>query len=184
MNSKRLFLAIKLPKQVKYSFSQFRIQNAHFDTLSPRWTRDENFHITLLFLGNVYSHHIAPLIKTIENILSEEHAFSLFFEKFLIRFPRDPRMIWGKFRDSAAFSQLSLKAFSQLRKFMSERFPAKHQIPHVTMARLGEITGELNIRNSPISSPKILVREVELWESQRFPTGPKYTSLAKFQLQE
>lgn len=120
--------------------------------------------------------------QALQNILDEVRPFKISFEQYLVRSPHEPRMIWGQFRDCEEFSQLSLKSFHGLRKFMSERFPAKHQIPHVTMARLRDVRHAFEIKNSAVNPTDFLVEEIELWESQRLPDGAKYTCLAQFPL--
>jgi len=185
MTPQRLFLAIPVPKKLKDAFLECQVQNQHLEKLNLKWTPENNFHVTLFFLGNVLPHNIHPLTQTLQNVFSEIEPFEIEFEKYLLPHIHDPRMIWARFRENEKFFQLSKKAFQTCRKFMEDRLPhSKNQIPHVTMARLKDVNERIDLIQSPIPSEKLNIDHVELWLSERESNGVRYKSLAAFPFRE
>ncbi|MCF7917479.1 RNA 2',3'-cyclic phosphodiesterase [Candidatus Gracilibacteria bacterium] len=182
MTPLRLFLAIPVPESIKRSLLQFQIKNNHLEKLSVRWTPEKNLHVTLFFLGDILPQNITPLTQLLKMTFSDFPSFYLEFEKFVIQSPQDPRMIWAQMKDCEVFAQLSQKVFHLCRKFMEEKFPQKRQIPHITLARLRDVSPLLKITSFPLTPNQIDVPHIELWQSQRFPHGVQYTCLEKLLL--
>ena len=185
MNPQRLFLAIPVSEKLKKTFIQCQIQNRHLEKLNLRWTPEANFHVTLFFLGNILPHNIRPLTQTLQNVFTEVEPFSMEFEKYLLPYIHDPRMIWARFRENKKFFQLSKKTFQVCKKFMEDRLPhSRNQIPHVTMSRMKDVNERIDLIQSPIPEEKLHIDHVELWLSVRKPNGVHYESLASFPFRE
>jgi 2'-5' RNA ligase len=50
MSSKRLFIAIAIPPEIRSTLATYK---NHIDLAGLSWVKEENLHITLLFMGNI-----------------------------------------------------------------------------------------------------------------------------------
>ena len=95
-NKRRLFFAIPLNEKYTHLTRKY-IQN--YPRLNElRWIKEENLHITMLFMGNVNAEYIPALIKTAEVVFTAAPKFELtrvygyfslpvlFGDKFVARF--------------------------------------------------------------------------------------------------
>ncbi|MCF7812178.1 RNA 2',3'-cyclic phosphodiesterase [Candidatus Gracilibacteria bacterium] len=183
MTPQRLFLAIRVPEKLKKSFVRFQEKNTLLEkSARVRWTPAENFHVTLFFLGNVLPHHVPSLTQTLHNFFEDKSPFLIEFERFCIREPHDPRMIWARFQDNENFVQLSQKTFHTCRKYLENKIPPRHkQIPHVTVARMKKTKETaLSLEQTSVEKEKILIDHAELWLSEQRQEGAKYRPLAHF----
>ena len=52
MIKKRLFLAVNFPEKIKKELYSYSYKNGYSE-IPARWTKKENLHITLLFVGSL-----------------------------------------------------------------------------------------------------------------------------------
>jgi len=183
MRQKRLFLAIKLPEELREKLKAYQKKN-----LDPRIFQvvdNENFHLTILFLGNTREDQI-PLIKKIVSSIISRLSLGDISLKEIDYGPhhQDPHLVWLKGNYNPAWERLKKQIVKQLVKVgIHLQVRRGHFVPHITLARIrkyfplplpGEkqIKQELSFSFSPSS----------LWliESQLFPQGAKYQDIAKF----
>lgn len=174
----RLFLSVPLlPAQIVTltAFSQ------NFPKQNLRWTKPQNLHITVLFLGEVKKEKIADLTSSLKR-LSAIEPFKLNFQRFCLAPPyRPPRMIWAEFEKSLAFDRLCQKAYLFSCDFCSVR-PPQREIPHVTLARFKDKLKSFDFPLNPPCLEALLVKQVCLMSSLLTPRGPIYNQLEKFNL--
>ena len=88
----RTFIALEPPKTVFLNLKEKL--NAFTSTQGVNWVKEQNLHLTLLFLGDVDSNRINEL-----SVILEESAEKPPFQSFtsgLELFPyREPRLIWA-----------------------------------------------------------------------------------------
>jgi RNA 2',3'-cyclic 3'-phosphodiesterase len=137
MRMHRLFLAIPIPEAVKVELR--RLQQELQPLLPPqvaRWTKPEQFHLTLKFLGNVPSENVEVLGKVTREICSATPPLRLYAEGMGF-FPNDfsPRVFWVEIKSYDG----GLHTFQQQLEAAMERFAekreAKNFAAHVTLAR-------------------------------------------------
>ena len=137
----RLFLAIDLPETVRAEL--LRVQDQLRPLLPPRaarWTKPEQFHLTLKFLGNVPAADTAALSRAVHAVCDLAASMRLRAEGAGF-FPdvRSPRVFWvdiksvdGRLMEFQRQLELSVKPFA-------EKEEAKKFTAHVTLARFEKL---------------------------------------------
>ena len=107
---RRIFIAINLPENIKNKLLSYQEK---WPELPVRWTKKENLHITLEFLGYLADEELIELFQKTKEMVSEKESFSIRLNKicygppaknppqsmspsdsFLRSSSRTPRMIW------------------------------------------------------------------------------------------
>jgi len=160
----RIFIAINLPEKVKEKLADF--QNKWLE-LPCRWTRKDNLHITLEFLGYLTDEELIELCQKTKEIASKKDSFSVHLNKICYGPPnKPPKMVWA----------------------VGEKIQELNIVPHITLGRIK--TWEFN-RLEPEERPEINteislsfeVNSIEVMESELKRGGPSYTLLESCELQ-
>ena len=187
----RLFVAIKVPEKVRENM--LRVQR-EWQTLVPRgvvrWTKPEQFHLTLRFLGDVPSDQVVGLQESLRTACSgtpplhlQAHGVGFFPNA------RSPRVIWvGIDDDEDRLAAFQKKIQSAVQTYMAEQ--GENQFAgHITLGRFKQfsrhgISQLVNHAESMKSRSfgEWTSRETELIRSELLPAGARYTSLAACQL--
>jgi 2'-5' RNA ligase len=187
----RLFVAIALPEPVRDEI--LRVQG-ELQPLLPReaarWSRPDQFHMTLRFLGNVQAEAVQGLKQSVEAVCRNASPLALsakgvgFFPN-----PRSPRVIWVGIHDaSGRLVDLQQRLEMAVSPFSPE--PGETNFTgHVTLGRLkrpgpGEVRA-LAARAQSIAAQMFgnwTAQEVEIIRSELSTPGARYTLLAAFQL--
>ena len=72
----RVFIAIHFPKEVQMVLYQ-RVQDLKKASIRGRFTRNENMHLTLAFLGEIASERVEEVIKIMNQVASEHTSFEM-----------------------------------------------------------------------------------------------------------
>lgn len=72
----RAFIAIHFPKEVQMALYQ-RVQDLKKASIRGRFTRNENMHLTLAFLGEIASERVEEVIKIMNQVASEHTSFEM-----------------------------------------------------------------------------------------------------------
>jgi RNA 2',3'-cyclic 3'-phosphodiesterase len=137
----RLFVAISLPEDVKSEIE--KAQGELRDGLPAgvvRWTKREQFHLTLKFLGNVAESRVAELIESLRNACLPFNALRLRAARIGF-FPdaRFPRVVWtGVCDDENVLPRLQQSIETGVRNFTAEK-PEGNFTGHVTLGRIQRI---------------------------------------------
>ena len=75
MKKHRIFVAINLPENIKGKLLSYKEK---WPELPVKWTKKENLHITLFFLGNIFE-------KELMNVLKETQEFALKTSPFIVK---------------------------------------------------------------------------------------------------
>ena len=173
----RLFTAIQLPENICDS-----IENISHGIPGVRWTKRENIHITLSFIGDVEQNKLS-LIK---DILSEIHFDSFDLElsgvgQFLTM--RSINTIWLGVKNPERITMLQTLIVKGLKKAGFETEKNKY-IPHLTLARLKHVSinkiQEYMEEFSLFQSDPFRVNEFFLYSSKLYPDGPVHTVEKEF----
>jgi len=188
MKTIRTFIAIHIPELVKESISELQKSLKDVDARIS-WTRIDNMHITLKFLGDVDITRIERIGTVLEGALRDFKKFKVAIEGVGV-FPdtRRPRVLWVSgvsenhlLEDMAAKIELALKELG----FEAEK--RKFTI-HLTIGRVKEytnidkITSKL-MENKEFRGGSFDVTEVILMQSELNPSGSIYTPLKIINLQ-
>lgn len=188
MKRSRIFIAINLPKDLKVELAAFESKWPDFPA---RWTKKDNIHITLAFIGYVNPEELYYISKTAKEVAARNSPFTVKLSKVCYG-PVDkipPRMIWAIGEKSKEFTDLRGDLEKTLFDSGKINFsPEKREFsPHITLARI--IQWGWN-RIEPEERPAIEedinltfpVDSIEVMESVLRPGGAEYTILESHDL--
>jgi len=187
----RAFIAIDIPDGIRAAIAevQERLKRAHVG-VKVSWTKVDNIHITLQFLGYVEETVVAKMSAALEQIAAERTVFELDVHG-AGAFPdeRRARVLWvgcddseGKLRTLAQAVQAAMQPLG----FDPER---REFSAHLTLGRVkfpkpdAALTKALDsIKNQGFGTMR--VDAVHLFQSQLHPEGSIYSKLSSHRLRE
>ncbi len=198
--SRRIFIAINLPDEVRkeivsyqkkmkelfnFTKSEYSFQD---DSKEPiNWTRKENLHITLVFIGYVKDDDLPSIFKTTKDIVKKYKSFSIDLNNICYGPPKKnpPRMIWVTGEKSETLGKLQTELqTSLLNPWVEEpsKIKSKAFSPHITLGRIRKWEFK---KIDPEERPQIeesfllnfRVKSIKIVESELKKTGPEYTVL-------
>jgi len=177
----RVFIAINLPENIKKELISYQEK---WPELPVRWTKRENIHITLVFLGSVSDEDILEICKIAREVAERHSAFPINFKRICYGPPgkMPPRMVWAegeKSRDLGGLQQDLENSISNINIGKSEK---REYAPHLTLGRIKEWEFK---KIEPEERPEIdfeinlsfEVNSIEVMESELRKGGPEYTIL-------
>lgn len=178
----RLFIGIDLPNEIKHAHLDFQAELRKLG-VTGSWKSQENFHITLEFLGELDPNHIPTLIEALSKVTEHNKPFQLSING-LGAFPSiyRPHTLWTAVSGSLdQLNQLRDEIHVELIKngFVLEERKFK---PHITLASRPKHN---DIDLSRVLSKKLgefLVSEVVLFESKSIGGKRIYTDLDRISL--
>ena len=187
----RLFLALTVPEDVKSAIerAQKELRSAVSEGL-VRWTRREQFHLTLRFLGNVDAERLQALEDSARKVCAGFGPFQAWARQVSF-FPERglPRVVWVGIQDrDARLLKLQLALQDATLGFSSEA-PEKRFTGHVTLGRIKEIRRpQAEALMSAVASLRDrgfgewTVSTVELMRSELSSAGALHTTLTALPL--
>lgn len=179
----RIFIAINLPQAVREKLYSKRDQ--HPD-LPCRWTKKENLHLTILFLGYLNDEEVLDVCQRVREIGAKHSPFWLELESIVYGPPKKkpPRMVWAQGPSSPELGRLEQDLKNSLfETIRPEEAGESHGFsPHITLGRLKQWefqrqeTDEMPEINQEISL-KFPVESIEVMESELRREGPEYAIL-------
>ncbi len=175
----RVFIAINLPEDIKKQLSFYQ---SKWLELPCRWTKKENLHITLVFIGYVNDEELLDICKITKEITPRNQPFLINLKKICYG-PTDkkpPRMIWAEGEKSRELAELQDDLKNSIQgetsSFKKENRP---YAPHINLGRLKiwefkAIEPEQRPEISEEISLSFEVSSVEIMESRLKPKGPDY----------
>jgi 2'-5' RNA ligase len=152
-----------------------------------KWTEIENFHITLAFLGDTEEDKIKAINKMLKYACGGSGEFEIVikgagvFKNF-----NNPRVIWTGIQPSEKLNQLYESIKSGL-KDTGISLEERNFSPHLTLGRIKSIHNNDALKTlipgySNLELQKQEIKEVILYESLLFHSGPVYKPLRRFAL--
>jgi len=176
----RIFVAIPIPEEISSELFQISMRNKEFKNI--RWTPQENYHITLFFLGEVNENNLEKIREKIKGAVQIFSPLEIQFDKITFAgHQKKPSMVWAQFKKTDAFQSSSEKIYEAVKEFLLVVPAFKKSIPHITLARLkrGVEFSKLNLNfEDEIFVPPII--NCELWHTTQTQNGVLYKSLEKF----
>lgn len=185
----RVFIAINLPEDVKKQLSLFQLK---LPDLPCRWTKKENLHITLVFLGYVKDEELPEILEVVRTVASKNSPFLINLKKICYG-PTDkkpPRMVWAEGEKSRELAILQTDLENALQGEVSNfKGEARAFAPHITLGRLKlwefrTLESEERPEISEEISLTFEVSSIEIMESKLKPQGPDYFILESMALVE
>ena len=187
----RLFVAISVPEEIKGRLD--KLQRELRERLGHSlisWTRSENIHLTLRFLGDVQSNRLEELTGSLAAAIAPQVPLNLVVSG-LGCFPntRRPRVLWAGIHDEAGELPELARAVGRATDSFSSKPAGERFAGHLTLARIrqigrdGSLTLERFVQEAPTRDIGSWRTEtVELIRSELHPTGSRYTILSQLPL--
>jgi 2'-5' RNA ligase len=182
----RTFIAIEIPSEVKSALAALQddLRRAGADV---SWTRPENIHLTLRFLGEVDERRIVEVEKVCVASAAEFQPFTLRLNDTGV-FPnaRQPRVLWAGLAGEIEKAVEMRKRLDDGLALIGFEREEKYFRPHLTIGRVksnrktGELLALADARQVPALS--FVVTEIVLMKSELHPAGARYTPIAKIPL--
>ena len=186
----RLFVAIPVPEPVRDAIA---IAQRELQSFVPRlaiaWTRPEQFHLTLRFLGGVPAACLGDLKAAIGAVCADACALQLRASGIGF-FPdaRSPRVIWAGIQDAKkCVIDLQRQIEAAVQPFVAGRGP-ENFAGHATLGRMRDLkrsdAGKLAAHSQAIGDRVLgewMAHEIEIVRSDLFPDGARHSPVAVFQ---
>jgi 2'-5' RNA ligase len=178
----RVFLGIDLPLELKKGLADLE-KVTQPEGLRTKWVELENFHLTLVFFGEIGANLLERLVKSVEKVATQHQSFVLSIDK-LGFFPEkgNPRVVWiGIKEETGTLFKLVEdlhKAFKRFKLSLDQRFH-----PHITLFRIKEIKDKSAFEDyfknlykeaERLEGIRFPVRKIDFFESKLTPKGPVY----------
>jgi len=141
--------------------------------LPVKWSLEENFHITLLFLGYLYDDVIFDICRKVRSVSDNFDSFDINLEQIeLGPSLENPKMVWLTGVANENLKQLQENLEKELGIFQSEK---KAFRPHATLGRIRKTKWEALPEKPEINekfSVSIPVKSIQVLES-RFEDGKR-----------
>ena len=175
--TKRLFIGIPVPEKIKDELVQIAIRNSAVP--HTRWYPVSNFHITVLFMGDVDRERIREIQARLSTFTEQQRSFDIEFEAVVPWPPNRPFMIWAKYKASDEFTGLC----HTLSQILSTDLEHPERIPHITLARFKKLKnmGSFDL-DATVCKHHIRVQNLTLWESQLRSTGAIHKAISHVDL--
>ena len=182
----RIFIAINFPEDIKKKLADYQ---SKWPELPIRWTKKDNLHITLVFLGDVSNDELVEICKITKEIASQNQPFSISLSKILYGPPKKmpPRMVWVEGEESEELGKLQTNLEKALNKnsTLRQNETSGAERPYIIHITLGRIRTWEFQRIEPEERPEVNeeinfffnVNSIEIMESQLKKGGPQYTIL-------
>lgn len=188
VESKRLFIAICLPNEIKRALSNI-IEELKKSGSDAKWIEQKNIHLTIKFLGNTPVEKIKAISKVLPETCLKKSATQVVLEK-LGSFPSlsTPRIIWVGLKDTHGF----LKRMSQTLEGSLEKIGLRKEIrefqAHITLGRIRSsinkisLIEKINAANKNFCQKSFYIDNITLFESRLTPQGPIHSILHQVKL--
>jgi 2'-5' RNA ligase len=184
----RIFIALKIePGGILLESLSFLKHELRDESIN--WTKPENIHITLAFLGDTHENKILPISEMLTEKCKGFEPFGLTLKGTgVFRNYKDPRIIWIGILPSDRLIKLNSEIKNGLRSIdiKTEDRPFN---PHITIGRIKR-TGDPQALKSIIEVHQnslfqmVQVDEAILFESILHQTGPIYKTINCFSLKK
>ncbi|MDI6893228.1 MAG: RNA 2',3'-cyclic phosphodiesterase [Bacillota bacterium] len=182
----RLFVAVELPPSLRRALGEL-VRHLAESRADVKWVEEENFHLTLKFLGEVDPARLAELAEALARAAGEMKPFT--FEAAgtgAFPSPGRARVVWvGVGRGAGELGRLAAAVDSQLADlgFAPESRPFS---PHLTVGRVRSPRGATDLaralEQASFPAREVAVEEIVLFQSALGRSGPVYTPLGRHRL--
>lgn len=183
----RTFIAIELSKAIREKLDR-EIDRCRPAAPLVKWSKPENLHMTLRFLGDVKENDLDELFEAVEEAVADQSSFALEV-RGVGAFPnwRHPRVVWagcGEGSEEAVALAEAIEGACVALGYERERRPFR---PHFTLGRVKQPADARGLDDVAAASEDrqfgyLDVDAVVVFMSSLRRIGPVYSPMARFQL--
>jgi len=182
---KRLFFSINIPDNAKKEIILYKKDLEKNLKRGVIWVKDENLHVTILFLGQVKENSVDRLFKNLEDIKEKPFEVTCGNVSYFPKEKTNAKLIWINI-ESPSVKRLKKK----INKALSLEFKTKTSsvfFPHITLGRIKQWEfRKIPIYEIPDLNDKLnlnfKVTTINIIESKIKKEGPSYHILKSFNL--
>ena len=182
----RLFIAIDLNESAREAIrtEQARLKKALAGRSSLKWVRDEQMHLTLVFLGEVADDLAQRIVDSINQPI-DQVAFEASFGGVGMFPPHGPpRVLWIGMRDGAQQTIAVQRELAARVRRLGVELEDRPFHPHLTLARWRDSRASDRSRAADAAKAtravaRVHVDHATLYQSRLSPSGSTYTPLAR-----
>lgn len=179
---RRVFIAINLPEEIKKKLAFYQ---SKWPELPIRWTKKDNLHITLIFIGNTSDEELLKICKIVKEAVSKNQSFQINLDRICYGPSTElPRMVWVRGEKSREFTLLRDNLERALMGSKKTHFSPESRafLPHITLGRIRQWDfKKIEPEERPVIDQEInlsfQVNSVEVMESQLKRRGAEYIVL-------
>ena len=184
---KRLFIGIPIQSGKVLQVRETWIADEKSDPDVLKWVNPENWHVTLIFLGNTMETIIPQILELIERLFAGIQSFSTNLNGAGV-FPNsnNPKVFWLGIENLQLLIPAQIRLADALKQegFSLDNKPLK---PHLTLARIKNSATRIMIdslidRYEDFNFGSVTIDRVILYESISTPDGPVYKPLFEKEL--
>jgi 2'-5' RNA ligase len=187
----RLFIAVTIPEEIKAKIEEAQAElRCVLPKRAVRWSRREQFHLTLRFLGDVDAARVEALGEAIRSVCRGFGALHLRAERIGF-FPdlRYPRVVWVGVQDQAEQLPRLQGAIERATREYTTEDKEERFTGHVTLVRIkginrpeAEALGQAAAGMAECLFGQWTAHQVELMRSELLPQGARHSTLASIPL--
>lgn len=175
----RTFVSVPIPPEIRES--TLREAESLLQDRGIRWSRPENLHLTLKFLGEIQEDTISSIEEALEEISRRHPAFEVELSG-LGAFPgeRRARVVWAGVKEGEENLKLlaeDVESSLEPLGFEEEQRPFH---PHATLGRCRDKPLRLNLEGLSTTPRSFTADRVDLMQSTLTNKGATYSPLASF----
>ena len=177
----RLFIALNIPEEIREKFALLT-KRLKYKSKKISWVREENFHITIKFLGEAKEEKLPGISEAASFCVKSVSPFKVLFSG-LGAFPdtENPRIIWAGVKDGSA-ELISIAA--AIEDSMEKLGFAKEKRPfssHLTLGRVRSVKAAgLSFDELDSEFGSFTAEQIDLMQSTLGPDGPEYKIIGSF----
>lgn len=180
----RAFFAIDINDTIRYQVVQlikFLMRQKHFRQI--RWTRTENLHITMRFLGNISNTEYQQITEQVSEKIKNIKPFSIHLASLII-FPSIKKPLVVALQPEPLTQLVKLNQLVEESLINCDIKPETRAFsPHLTLGRITRRRRAFEPFEIELPKMHLKVREIILYKSDLTKTGPIYTPLARIPLE-
>ena len=179
----RLFIAVEIDEAIRQRICAF-VETVRASIGNVRWSRPEDLHVTLKFLGHVATAKREAIEGALRKVRAPQFEMSV-GEIGVFPNPKSARVLWVGVSAGPELGRLAATIDESMSGLAFER---EHRTftPHVTLARMSQekrrwtLEDVVGVKNTAFGT--MTAAEFHLYESKLSPQGSRYSKLASFPL--
>jgi 2'-5' RNA ligase len=183
---KRTFVATKIDVGTELLNTYTKLKN-ELENEKIKWVNNQNFHVTLFFLGDTTEEQINDIRIQLSNIVDVFSSFEVVLKGLgVFKDFHKPRVLWAGIYDYEPLRQIKQYIDKEMLK-LGFNPDAREFKPHLTLARIKWLEDKKKLKEMVLDYKdhyfqSVNINEIIFYESILRPEGPVYKPIEKFVL--